>query len=97
MEKGSAPGEQKPNPTTAPGEQKPNPPTATGDRKPKQQNIPTKNQRYEETRGMEFQECRHLLPEGLTYIPNFISAAEEQDVMQYIDSKKWSDDLWRRS
>ena len=46
---------------------------------------------------MEFEECRHLLPEGLTYILNFISAAEEQDLLQYIDSRKWSDDLGRRA
>ena len=46
---------------------------------------------------MEFEECRHLLPEGLTYIPNFISAAEEQELLQYIDSRKWSNDLGRRT
>ena len=46
---------------------------------------------------MEFEECRHLLLEGLIYIPKFISVAEEQQLLQFIDSRKWSNDLERRT
>ena len=103
QEEKSAPGERKPNPITATGERKPNTQRATGDREPNQQKnsrnriIPTKNHNYDETPGMEYEECRHLLPKGLTYVPDFITKEEEHDLLQFIDSRKWSDDLGRRT
>ena len=94
QEEKSAPGERKPNPIPATGERKPNPPRATGDREPNQQknsrslNIPTRNHNYDETPGMEYEECRHLLPKGLTYVPDFRPKKEEHDLLQFIDSRK---------
>ena len=103
QEEKSAPGERKPNPIPATGERKPNPPRATGDREPNQQknsrslNIPTRNHNYDETPGMEYEECRHLLPKGLSYVPDFITRKEEHDLLQFIDSRRWNDDLGRRT
>ena len=46
---------------------------------------------------MEYEECRYLLPKGLTYVPDFITKKEEHDLLQFIDSREWSDALGRRT
>ena len=103
QEEKSAPGERKPNSIPATGERKPNPPRATGDREPNQQknsrdrNIPTRNHNYDETPGMEYEECKHLLPKGPTYVPEFIIKEEKHNLLQFIDSRRWNDDLGRRT
>uniref|UniRef100_A0A7S1IZX1 Fe2OG dioxygenase domain-containing protein n=1 Tax=Eutreptiella gymnastica TaxID=73025 RepID=A0A7S1IZX1_9EUGL len=45
----------------------------------------------------EYEDCKHLLPSGLTYIPEFIKMDDERRLLDWLNDRNWAGDLERRT
>ena len=46
---------------------------------------------------LHFEECAHLLPEGLSYHRGFLTPDEQSRLLKDIDSRSWTPALARRT
>ena len=44
-----------------------------------------------------YNECREMMPQGLTYINDFISRNEERELLRFIDTREWNSRGGRRT